>query len=389
MIHLPTLIGVSFLINLMIGGFLFALYWMKHQKSFLYWSLSCWLFAAAEVTASLRVFIDLTVVTVAIADFMIILVNVLVAQGIRCYVQPQNAHFKVFAPILLISALALAGSFHVPDLAQFITTLAVCGLLFYAVSLLGGFQQAAPQQSKILIALFFIHGLVMLLQASIIALHSFNILIQSKSEVMSIILLIHIMLATCTALFFPLLFFMQNENHLVSLASYDPLTGAYNRRGFFAQWQILSKRPHDKNSHLSVMMIDIDHFKRVNDKYGHEAGDAALKWLAKLLDDQLRDNDVLARMGGEEFAVMLPGCEANQAEIVAERLRNCIFNARFVYLNQVIPITISIGLITEDRPITDIKGLLVQADKGLYTAKDLGRNRVIRSHTNPHQTPTT
>ncbi|EAT13739.1 hypothetical protein RED65_10114 [Oceanobacter sp. RED65] len=374
---------------MMIGGFLFALYWMKHQKSFLYWSLSCWLFAAAELTASLRVFIDFAVVTVAIADFMIILVNVLVVQGIRCYVQPQKAHFKMFAPLLLISALALAGSLHVPDLAQFITTIIVCGLLFYSVNLLGGNHQATNQPSKILVALLSIHGLVMLLQASIIALHSFNVLAQSTSNVMPVILLIHIMLATCTALFFPLLFFMRNEDHLVGLASYDPLTGVFNRRGFFDQWQILSKRTHDKSCHLSVMMIDIDHFKHVNDKYGHEAGDAALKWLADLLAHELRENDVLARMGGEEFAVMLPGCESSQAEIVAERLRNCIFKTRFVYLNQVIPITISLGFITEDQPITDIKGLLVQADKGLYKAKDLGRNRAMRYHSGLDHTPTT
>lgn len=389
MIHLPTLIGVSILINLMIGGFLFALYWMKNHKSFLFWSISCWLFALAMLTASLRIYVDLPVVTVAIANFLIIMVNILVVRGIRCYIQPQTARSRIFAPLLLICALALAGSFHVPELAQFITALTVCGLLFYAVNLLGGFHSSINQQSKVLIGLFTIHGIVMLLQASIIALHSINLLVHSSSDILTVILLIHILLSTCTALFFPLLFFMQNEDQLLSLASYDPLTGAYNRRGFFAQWQIISKRPQSKNSHLSVMMIDIDHFKRVNDKYGHEAGDAALKWLVNLFLEQLRENDVLARMGGEEFAVLLPGCDANQAEIVAERLRHSIFNARFVHLNQVIPITISIGLITENRPTTDIKRLLVQADKGLYTAKDLGRNRVIRAHTCSTQSPTT
>jgi diguanylate cyclase (GGDEF)-like protein/PAS domain S-box-containing protein len=169
----------------------------------------------------------------------------------------------------------------------------------------------------------------------------------------------------------------QLEFELKRQAHLDPLTGLSNRRHFLVQGDVELSRAIRSNSKLSVLMLDIDFFKKVNDSYGHQAGDSILQALAKVCQDTIRKINVIARLGGEEFAIILPGTNAYDAILVAERLREFVANMEVtIPPNLSIKVTISIGISTLDNNFTNIDTLLNQADKALYEAKKTGRNKV-------------
>jgi diguanylate cyclase (GGDEF)-like protein len=133
--------------------------------------------------------------------------------------------------------------------------------------------------------------------------------------------------------------------------------------------------------HLSVLMMDLDHFKKVNDQYGHAAGDSILREFAERVSHGLRSTDALCRYGGEEFSAVLPETPACQAATVAENIRQLVLSLPFTHEDQKIPMTVSIGVATfvpGEQP--SAAALLDRADKALYDAKNSGRNRVCSFH---------
>ena len=163
----------------------------------------------------------------------------------------------------------------------------------------------------------------------------------------------------------------------VELASFDPLTGLNNRRFLEIHLAELIGRARAYLSTLTVMIVDIDHFKRVNDTFGHDAGDEVLKTLSQRLRSIIRAGDLLCRMGGEEFLIVMPGADAEKGAGIAERARLVIEREEFAVggSNHPIPITTSIGL-AELRADQDWRELYRRADQALYRAKSEGRNRV-------------
>src|SRR5690606_34274270 len=128
---------------------------------------------------------------------------------------------------------------------------------------------------------------------------------------------------------------------------------------------------------LSLVLFDIDHFKRINDTYGHVAGDSVLRQLALVVKPRLRQQDVFARVGGEEFAVLLPEDELSGALVAAEKVRRIVDGARFVVQNKEFGCTISVGAATFDARMSGPGMLYEAADNNLYEAKRAGRNRVV------------
>ncbi len=167
---------------------------------------------------------------------------------------------------------------------------------------------------------------------------------------------------------------------LQHLATHDPLTDLLNRRAFsdISGEQLGAaarlKRP------VAFLMLDIDHFKSINDTYGHGAGDQVLAKLAASMRRGLREDDVLGRLGGEEFAVLLVGCTPEQATAIAERVRT-LFATTIVdlYDGRRVTATVSIGLAVAESAPSSIEPLMLAADKALYAAKSAGRNRVVRA----------
>jgi diguanylate cyclase (GGDEF)-like protein len=167
------------------------------------------------------------------------------------------------------------------------------------------------------------------------------------------------------------------EEQLRHMATTDGLTGTLNRARLMALGQHELLRARENSRGLGVLMLDIDHFKQINDRYGHQAGDAALQHFVAQLRAGVREIDLLGRLGGEEFAIVLPGIPAEAALQVAERLRARVAGTPLAYLGQTISITVSIGLaMTRDDDQT-LEQILGRADGGLYAAKDAGRDRVV------------
>jgi len=167
----------------------------------------------------------------------------------------------------------------------------------------------------------------------------------------------------------------EHAQNLLELATTDSLTGLINRR----QFTLLAEAELDRQGRyarpLSLLMIDIDHFKSINDRYGHGIGDQVLCLVAKLCSTQIRKTDTLARMGGEEFALLLIETDAVQATGFAERLRKTIEFSIINVGEQEIAVTVSVGITSVMRCIS-LSEILNQADKALYEAKGAGRNRV-------------
>ncbi|MEE8379675.1 MAG: diguanylate cyclase [Gammaproteobacteria bacterium] len=170
-----------------------------------------------------------------------------------------------------------------------------------------------------------------------------------------------------------------NQEQLERLVNIDSLTGLLNRRAILNRLHehITNARRYEDN--LSVLMLDIDHFKRINDKYGHITGDDVLEKVASLFQRTIRDTDTAGRYGGEEFLITLPKADLSSALIVAERIRKNIKATKMKDLTgNVFSITVSQGLATY-KPGDDVHSLISRADNLLYQAKRNGRNRIETS----------
>ena len=167
------------------------------------------------------------------------------------------------------------------------------------------------------------------------------------------------------------------EAELREMAATDFLTGLANRRHFLARLdQELARVHRHEGQCASVLMLDSDHFKQVNDTFGHATGDKVLRHLAMLMQNELRKIDTAGRVGGEEFAVILPGADLPAAEIFAERLRKKVAGTPMVQEDRAIPLTVSIGVAGMNASDASADDALVRADRALYRAKECGRNRV-------------
>ena len=166
------------------------------------------------------------------------------------------------------------------------------------------------------------------------------------------------------------------EAKLQQIANSDPLTGVGNRRFFLDVGKKEYLRAVRYSQPLSLILLDVDHFKHINDTYGHDIGDVALKALAKVCINTLRDTDVLARIGGEEFAIVLPGTDLAGGAALGERLRKNVETNEIATDEGLISYTISMGVTDMQVDDENIEVILNRADKGLYRAKESGRNQV-------------
>jgi len=158
----------------------------------------------------------------------------------------------------------------------------------------------------------------------------------------------------------------------------DHLTGLANRRTLFEACDLELQRWRRKPRPLSLVLIDADHFKRINDNFGHATGDAVLRHLADSLSATFRAMDVVARLGGEEFVVLLPGCDEQSATVVAQRLCDSIAAQAVLVDGTSVRYTVSVGVATMDDAIANVDALIERADHAMYAAKAAGRNRVER-----------
>jgi diguanylate cyclase (GGDEF)-like protein/PAS domain S-box-containing protein len=160
-------------------------------------------------------------------------------------------------------------------------------------------------------------------------------------------------------------------------AAIDPLTGMLNRRNFLARGRTEIDRVERYGRPCSMLMLDLDHFKQINDRFGHAAGDEALRRFAATCREILRKNDVLGRMGGEEFAVILPETAVGGGRMLAERLRKRVTEIEIESGRGRFGFTVSIGIAERTPGNGTVEHLLAHADRAMYEAKEAGRDRVV------------
>ena len=170
---------------------------------------------------------------------------------------------------------------------------------------------------------------------------------------------------------------VSHEHHLEELAFGDPLTKLGNRRYFEQTLVREMSRAHRAGQPLSLAILDIDHFKAINDTWGHPVGDRVLVAVARAMSQAVRTYDHVARIGGEEFAVLLPGANAADAHQVTERICAAIRAAQVAFDGRTISATCSAGIASLAHPADKPEDLTRRADRGLYAAKNTGRNRVV------------
>ena len=200
----------------------------------------------------------------------------------------------------------------------------------------------------------------------------------STLKVKALLITILSLIVSLVSGFYASIYLNQDRNKLVAETGQDPLTGVYNRRAFETKMQAIEKQVLGRNKHYSLIIFDLDRFKKINDHYGHAIGDEVICHTCKIIEETKREDDFLARWGGEEFVLLLPDTDKKTATIIAERLRKAIFKRPLVTEDQEkIPVTISIGVATYPDDGSYAEHILDLADRALYQAKEKGRNCIV------------
>jgi diguanylate cyclase (GGDEF)-like protein len=161
------------------------------------------------------------------------------------------------------------------------------------------------------------------------------------------------------------------------MATVDELTGIANRRAYHCGFEAMLDRARRRESSLYLVLCDIDYFKRINDRYGHPFGDLVLQQVAKMFHRVVRTNDLAARTGGEEFAILLEDTDLEGAWSVAERLRALVAEQQLPVAGERVSVTISLGIAAFPQDANSMEKLVSCADQALYDAKAKGRNRTV------------
>jgi diguanylate cyclase (GGDEF)-like protein len=164
---------------------------------------------------------------------------------------------------------------------------------------------------------------------------------------------------------------------LQKMADTDYLTGLMNRRAFLTVAEDTVEFCRRYKRGMATLMIDIDHFKKINDTHGHAAGDDAIKRIAEIIDQSIRTTDKAARFGGEEFVVLLREIDQETAQLLAERIRTSIEQTTITHGETSFAATVSIGVAINANDDRDVQDMIERADQGLYIAKKSGRNRTV------------
>ncbi len=375
-IHLPTVIMTTILLNLLLGAAMFVIFnALKSQKSFRTWGIACFVFAIANILAGLRFSLDAPWLTVFVADLLIILVPLLALHGLRQYQLQRSVSNRWTARIMIISAVPLYFLYQSPLQAQVLTASICAALYIYSGAYVQTIKPTPKFTRRALSVLFLVHGVLLLTTAVVVAVESKVSLVISSEQLITVLLIAHLLLTTATTVLFPVFVFSLNERRLLEVVNIDELTQLFNRRGFFELGSELLVKNQAQARPSCVLMLDLDRFKSINDRYGHAAGDACLRDVARIIRKHMREHDIAARIGGEEFAIALADVDRMQAEQVSRRLVERVAQQAFEFEGERIDLTVIVGGIVTTANQRDLSELLNDADSALYEAKSSGRNQ--------------
>ena len=301
---------------------------------------------------------------------------------------PGGEEFSVLpaAGALLLTALTVALGPRIPRLALALLGPLGAAMIGVAIATTTGFSDSAVlyMWPAVWMAFFFGAGGTAFIVGWIAAVHG-TVLLSLPAEASSLDRWIDVVAAVFVVAVVVRFLSARNERLVARLedeARIDPLTGLLNRRGLEERMGAEISRAEREGTSLGAVAFDLDHFKSVNDDHGHEIGDRVLVWLGALLKEQARGIDIAARVGGEEFVVLLPRADAAAARVFAERVRETVAASRpedgrgREGLSDALALTVSAGVAASGTPV-DGHALLAAADQALYAAKRGGRNRTV------------
>ncbi|HEY3329419.1 MAG TPA: GGDEF domain-containing protein [Capsulimonadaceae bacterium] len=373
-----------------VGVFALMLYIYRTQKTypgFGQWTLSPLIQAAAFITYGLYG-ITHPIISTLVPDLLFILSSALRLEGFLLFfdVRSSKKLVEMVRALLLVLSGLFATAFTAIDNAHTIILISSCMVLIFQALIITLLTVHAIRSSES--AVWFLvgcHGLV----ATLCILRILNVSVYEGASLASssVHMASAITLASVASLLVSVGVTILNNSRahkdlallhreMEGLASIDPLTGLRNRRGFMQVGEavVTLAARHDKP--VSLLMCDIDHFKNVNDTFGHDVGDRVLEAVAFAIQSGLRENDIAGRLGGEEFAILLGDTDISGAETVAEHIRDAVSRIDQP-LGLSSTVTVSIGIADRHEGAPDLKSLLRLADEALYKAKHSGRNRWV------------
>tara|TARA_R110002110_G_scaffold406421_1_gene626424 strand:+ start:244609 stop:245781 length:1173 start_codon:yes stop_codon:yes gene_type:complete len=282
---------------------------------------------------------------------------------------------------LILGSICLGGClsvFFLAPIPMFQLQVTCAALFFTAAGLLCCYR--GWQRQNVGDAIIAWAGLMMLvgIPAALYQLHANDNLIQAQTIAFGV----HSAAYALVAVGFLASVLIEYQHHLSHLATEDPLTRLLNRRGLEDALHISLAHATRQGLPTSAVMVDIDHFKRINDNFGHDTGDQLIRQIALLLQRLSRSSDVVARIGGEEFLLILPDTPLDAARALAERIRCAVGDHALLADNQRIPVTVSLGVASMNGGV-DLDTLIQEANRAMYLAKRGGRNRVSSVENRP------
>ena len=389
-VDLKTLILLTVLIFLTSGIFSLFVFKIRHH-SFIQWlAYGCFLFALGWLFFLYRFVYGINLITLPLANVLILAMPIFLGFSIDSFLGRRRSKFtlSITAFIVLFTFLFLSWSINDKWIPGIYTSL--LNGVFYSIPGIYLLKFATPKNIVVwaIIGLNFLISLLLIIRSFVLLagwLYPASINTTIVTGILAGALCLNIICINAQVLCFPILDFMEAQKELTlanrkleELANIDDLTGLPNRRALRVKLDHEVTYHVENNLPFSIILFDLDHFKLVNDKFGHLAGDSVLKHAANLLKQLVRPTDLVLRYGGEEFIVLLPETEISEALGVAERLRVGI--SQFHFSHSDIPaslqVTASFGVSTLNANLLNVSELIKRADIALYRAKAEGRNRV-------------
>lgn len=377
-LSLPIGIVMALAINLLIGIYFFALYkeQRKHQ-CYLYWACSCALFAVGIAVAVSAHSAGGMQALNAVACLLLFGAAYGLFCGLNAFELTRSSSrlFKKAQLLFFVGALAILVASLFGQAVNAIAS--ACMAIMFLITEGFFYHRRSPYQTAYaaLRAILLLHAFILFLQSAVIAVMLASGSDAGMLQLFDVTLLTHLVLTVATALLLPILHVSRQRRHWQKLACYDGLTGLLSRRTFIQRaYQSITDGNTEKHA---LLMVDIDHFKKINDRHGHQCGDEVLRQIAKTLKGSIRETDIIGRLGGEEFAILMPGLSAERAQDVANRMLQSVADSEICYEGHAIQATVSIGISASTDIFDTWDTLLENADKALYGAKRKGRNLVF------------
>ncbi len=317
-------------------------------------------------------------ITIVMANIFIIAGHFVIYAGLRIHNGKGAPQVIPIASVIAVFSLQVVYFTYV-DQDIFARTVVYC-LVAAGINFLTAYEASLGFRSRSLVrwsfaALMVLHGLYSLLRLYFLArLPAGGDLMQEAIYIKVSILEVTVYLYVISIAYILMLTqYLSDKNK--SLAEKDPLTGVFNRRIFSVMAEAERNRALRGKNAFSLLSLDIDHFKDTNDSMGHAAGDAALKAFAESLKSSLRSSDIIGRIGGDEFVILLPDTDVKEASLVAGKIRMSIQDLKIAFEGKPIPLRLSIGISWNEKKDKTVDEILREADIALYEAKRGGRNR--------------